>query len=470
MRAQCLNLCVLAGLVTACGDDGGRGTASTAGSAGSLATSAETGGTQSASATETPTTSVSGASADGTGTTAATDGSTGPVSADGTDDSSGDAPNPKFDVGTNLDGGDPCAGMGGAGIDFSYIWVANSAQGTVSKINTETMVEEGRYLVRADGLGSPSRTSVNLNGDVVIANRSGGIAKVYALKDSCVDLNGDLTIQTSTGAADILPWGTEECLAWYTEMPYNAQRPMAWTVGTFNSTTCKYENQKAWTTGGVGGQPNSVVALRLNGDTGAIEQTIPVPEAGTPGAGPYGGAVDSQDNFWFHTRDVAPSILVRVDALTLAYTVHVVPDPVAPYGITVDTSDRVWLAGYAGGTGRFDPISGTWLTVPITGLGLQEDAKGRMWIAHYPWDTIRGVHGLDVETMAEIKFIDMTAVTTDSRGISVDFKGNVWMVDQTANAFRIEPEAATWDIYPGLTGPYTYSDMTGFGLSNIAPG
>jgi hypothetical protein len=446
-------------IALACGDDGGREVSSS--NSGASAVSLGTTGPATTPTTGEPTTGGATGTATGSGggtDTGDSDGTVG-VSATMNDD-------PKFDLGVVPDGGDKCAGNE---LTFSYIWVANSAQGTISKINTVTMIEEGRYLVRPDGLGSPSRTSVNLSGDVVVANRSGGITKVFARPESCVDSNGVPGIQTSTGKDDILAWGTDECLAWYTAMPYDAQRPMAWTLGTFNEDTCAYQDQKAWTTGGVVGQPGSVVALRLNGETGAIEQTISVPEAGTPGAGPYGGAVDGDDNFWFHTRDVAPSILVRVDAVTLTYKVFVVPDPVAPYGITVDTKNRVWLAGYGGGTGRFDPLTETWQVVPQTGLGIQEDAKGRMWMAHYPWD-IRGVHCLDVETMAEIKFIDMTAAATESRGISIDFKGNVWMVDQTANAFRIEPEAGTWDIYTGLTGPYTYSDMTGWGLSNLSPG
>mgnify|MGYP000028157515 CR=1 FL=1 len=53
---------------------------------------------------------------------------------------------PKFDVGSP-DGGADCGDMGD-GMTHSYIWIANSAQGTVSKINTQTLVEEGRYAVR----------------------------------------------------------------------------------------------------------------------------------------------------------------------------------------------------------------------------------------------------------------------------------------------------------------------------------
>src|SRR5690606_36637833 len=97
---------------------------------------------------------------------------------------------PKFDLGVQPDAGDGCGGGGGGNVEFSYIWVANSAQGTISKINTVTMVEEGRYVVRPDSAGNPSRTSVNLAGDVAVANRYGGVTKVLARTEDCVESNG----------------------------------------------------------------------------------------------------------------------------------------------------------------------------------------------------------------------------------------------------------------------------------------
>ncbi len=48
-------------------------------------------------------------------------------------------------------------------VELSYIWIANTTQETISKINTETMVEEGRYRAKATG-GDPSRTSGISNG------------------------------------------------------------------------------------------------------------------------------------------------------------------------------------------------------------------------------------------------------------------------------------------------------------------
>ncbi|MFV8752796.1 hypothetical protein ACNOYE_19810 [Nannocystaceae bacterium ST9] len=410
----------------------------------------------------------------------------------GTDDNL-DAPETADDQATSETGGakldfgvqgdvpqvNDCSGGGGGGmaeVDFSYIWVANSPESTISKINTMTMLEEGRYLTRPDAIGNPSRTSVSLSGAVAVANRAGGITKVIAEPEKCDEMaNGVPGLQTSAGAANVLPWGQDDCLAWYTAMPYDLQRPLAWAPAevVLNADgECEYVNEKLWTTGATTNVGGSVVAMRLNGDTGVVEANVPVPEiTAIGGLGPYGGAVDPGANFWFtHREGAAPWPLVRVDALTLTYTIYAVPPEVQPYGITVDSKGRVWIAGTIGGTARFDPATQQWATLPgVTGLGLQEDGLGRMWIAAYPWDIQRGVYGIDSETVTQIDFIDMTPYAPQSRGISIDSEGYVWMVDQTSSAYRIDPETKQWQVYSGLNAPYTYSDMTGWGLKNVTP-
>lgn len=55
-------------------------------------------------------------------------------------------------------------------------------------------------------------------------------------------------------------------------------------------------------------------------------------------------------------------------------------------------------------------------------------------------------------------------------GVSVDFYGYVWFVDQQTSAWRVDTDAETWESYGGLNGPYTYSDMTGHGLQIVSGG
>ena len=129
-------------------------------------------------------------------------------------------------------------GMMGDDVEFSFIWIANSPQGTVSKIDTFTGVEVARYSTGPATQAEPSRTSVNLYGDVAVSNRgsqtggAGGVTKIAAREEDCIDKNGNGAIETSTGPTDIKAWGQDECVLWNIEIPsdvyQHGPRPTAW--------------------------------------------------------------------------------------------------------------------------------------------------------------------------------------------------------------------------------------------------
>jgi len=337
-------------------------------------------------------------------------------------------------------------GGGGGSPDFSYIWIANSNESTVSKINTESLIEEARYITRPDSAGNPSRTSVNLNGDAVIANRNGGVTKYFARLGDCID-----PANTSTGSADVKPW-PDGCVAWHTPMAYISQRPVAWSAGEFDDGTCRYENTKVWTS--AANDPAIDVVL-LDGETGVVEQTIPLPGNVVAGYfGVYGGAVDSEDNFWGSQLGIGH--IVRVDRV--GFGVETFPMVVSGYGMAVDRNDRVWTCGYE--VGRFDYPTQTWQSNAVGGsTGCMPDGQNLLWMAAAP------VVGVDIDTLQVVQTL---AVPDAPRGISIDFNGYVWGPSLGANAaYRIDPATGTVDIVAGLNYPYTYSDMTGFGLSQL---
>src|SRR5262249_3100522 len=161
----------------------------------------------------------------------------------------------------------------------------NSTQGTITKIDTQTVTEVGRFIVRPDSNGNPSRTSVNLQGDVAVANRSGGVTKIYAVEDRCQESNGQPGIQTSTDAV-FLPWGEEECVAWYSPFVYASQRPVAWTQGEFDLNTCSYVDTMLWTSG----TNASTDVLLLDGEDGAVVDMVTLQGYPQDFYGIYGGA------------------------------------------------------------------------------------------------------------------------------------------------------------------------------------
>jgi DNA-binding beta-propeller fold protein YncE len=413
-------------------------------------------------------------SAFGSGATSPIDDHTGGI--DPADDDGGAASEsggddaPRLDVGSGSGDADPDGPSGhGCGCSLNYIWIANSSEGTVSKINVRTLQEEGRYLTRHDGGGDPSRTSVNLAGDVAVANRGGGLVKFHADPSKCVESNGIAGIQTSTGPDDVLPWTVEECRAWHTDFPTTNQRPVAWTPGQVVEGTCDSSGEKVWTVasstpfapgqGGAGG----VTAFLVNGDSGAIEERVEIEEFSGFGLGAYGGAVDGDGNLYFTPMGLVSfsGLLARVELDTLEVTLWPIPAGVAPYGITVDHEGRVWVSSTTGAAAaRFDPTLGTWDTVGgFSSLGGLAEGDGLMWIAVD--DGAQSVH-VDNMTLGP----RYTGGSGTTKGISVDLDGYVWAVDGAAHKF--DPDTLqTLGTYAGLHGPYTYSDMTGGALGNV---
>jgi len=349
---------------------------------------------------------------------------------------------------------------------WSYVWIANSGENTVSKLDTRNMTEVGRYYTRPDQQGSPSRTSVSIDGKaVVVANRHGGITKIWSRPEYCTDKNNNGKIDTSTGKNDVLPFDQDECIAWYTAFPgATTQRPVAWTSGVYNVETCEYDDQQIWTAASYGKIVNSpctaakgITVYRLNGDTGMVDDTVDLPDLPCGLLGAYGAAVDNDNNAWFFV--FGGGIIFRIDHQTLASEVV----NKGFYGITVDSKSRVWLDNGS----RYDPMTKTWATQigdlpPNGGSGVAVDLKGRVWHA-----TDGGLGWLDSDTMVVGGKVNIPN-NGFSRGIGVDVDGYIWSVPLGGTvAHRIDPDTFEIATYTGLNSPYTYSDMAGGQINNV---
>jgi hypothetical protein len=368
------------------------------------------------------------------------------------DEGDGDGSDTKWDTLVVPDA-PPCGGpgMGGDDPEFSYIWVSNSSQSTISKINTVTMIEEGRYMTRPTP-GNPSRTSVSLSGDVAVANRSGGMTKVLADPSGCGDTNGMPGIQTSNNN-QALAWDVEECRAWFTPMNYASQRPAAWAPGEWDEKACGYQDEPLWTSG-TNGQTVDVVLL--DGDDGAIVDTVNLGNSVQPAYfGIYGGAADGDGNFW--GSQLGQGKLVRVDREDMTFQVWNMA--ASGYGMTVDSEGYVWTCSSQ--AARFDPDNQTWQVAQVgggAGCMAETGEDGLLWMANG-----QGIVGVNRDTLTVAKTCPNT---NGSYGISIDFEGNVWAVAYGQNANRVDPETCQTDTYGGLVGAYTYSDMTGYALAN----
>ncbi|MCB9738504.1 MAG: hypothetical protein H6747_04485 [Deltaproteobacteria bacterium] len=339
-----------------------------------------------------------------------------------------------------------------ANFDLNHIWIANSGQATVSKLDTKTGAEVARYNV----CGNPSRTSVDLNGDVWVGCRQGGgVMKIIAKEANCIDKNGNGTIETSKdldgnkqiSGNEMLANGQDECIRF--EVKPNNSESIIRAAGVD-------KDNHVW----VGGW-NTKQLYRLHPDTGAVVDTVSL------GCPPYGLTIDQKGIIWVQCTSGG---LKRVDPLTKQ--MQSFPYKAGAYGINVDMFGRIWVASGANAS-RFDPTTGQWDLVPGInqvggsgggGRGVATSNDGNVYVA------VDGGHKV-VKINAVTLAIEGAISLGGGRypvGMAVDFDGYVWAVNQSAgSATKIDPKAnAVIGEYKVGSGPYTYSDMTGYTLHN----
>jgi hypothetical protein len=365
-------------------------------------------------------------------------------------------------------------------INTKVIWIANTSDGTVSKVDTDTFVELGRYVTGPAGRGNdPSRTTVNSLGDVYVVNRGGRtVTKISVLGSDCPDRNGDGVVNTSTGPTDVKPWGEDECVLWNTSLPDGGllRAGAAQDLIGPDGEVFPY----VW----IGGWDS--VLWKLDGETGAVILRAESPVRN------YGFALDGLGNLWISGRDSSPPSLGRVDTRRCiddascavatcegespaadACIKQKVPTPggTNTYGITVDFAQRVWVASYHGGGNRvmrYDPAAAAgsrWRTTDVgfNMHGIGADGSGFVWVAGYG----NGVVRIDADSLAW-RIVAGTA-GPNAKGIAVDQSGKVWAINQGgANDATVIVPGPTLDtatvmtgVSPGPSMRYTYSDMTG---------
>ncbi len=226
-------------------------------------------GTSDPTATGTSAGSTSGVVPDTTSTSGPDTGSSSGV---GESSSTGEAP--------------PCEpgdGMGMGMVEKSYIWIASQNTSDVSKVDTKTMTELARYRT-GPGNESPSRTAVSADGRFVVVNnrQTGRSTMIAANPEDCPDKNGNGMLDSSQNKNNLLAFGADECVRWSITLPFlgawdDGPRGVTWTAGHWDYDQCKYVEPKVWIgyMSNAGGE--TVHLIRVDGETGVIEQTIPVP-------------------------------------------------------------------------------------------------------------------------------------------------------------------------------------------------
>ena len=335
--------------------------------------------------------------------------------------------------------------IGKTSSNLSHIWIANSSENTVSKLNTKTGKEEGRYKI----CSNPSRTSVDLEGDCWVGCRGdGSITKIIADKAKCLDKNGNGVIETSTdldGNGTISGnemVGEDECIKFIVN-PDGSTIARAAGVDKENHVWFGFWSSKR--------------LKRLEPNGGQTVDQIDI------GCNPYGLVIDQKGIIWVSGRGC--NALLRVDPLTKAIQ-NVGIGAGSPYGINVDSLGNIWVANTTTSSSRYSPTTGQWSTISHgnQSRGVATSNDGYVYIA---LDSSSAIAKINVVTLILESQISLGSGRYPV-GIAVDFDGYVWAVNQQkATATKVNPKTnAVIGEYPVGNGPYTYSDMTGYTLHN----
>lgn len=325
-------------------------------------------------------------------------------------------------------------------LNLKFIWIANSPNNTVSKVDCKTVTEVGRFSVCSD----PSRTSVDLEGNVWVACRGNGqVAKIIADKAKCIDKNGNGIIETSTGSQSI---GNDECIKFIVN-PNKGAYARGAAVDKENHVWIGYWYTKS--------------LVRLNANSGATMADINI------GCEPYGLVIDQKGTIW--GQGAGCGSLIMVDPITGVVTksnnLPSLAYPAGAYGLNVDKYGRIWVAS-GNSASVYDPKTLQWKVINMQwggGRGIASSNDGYIYVAVDGSGGAVKING-NVDPPQVEGFIKGAG---NPVGAALDYDGFVWVVNQGgSNATKMDPKTMTavGTVQVG-SSPYTYSDMTGYTLN-----
>ena len=367
---------------------------------------------------------------------------------------------------------------------FPVLWVANAGEDTVSKVDTESDCEIARYETwfnsgthSAWSGPAPSRTAVDGDGNVFVANRhfdGRPVAILKILQEGGIDRNGNGIIETSFDA-------NGDCQIQPGEMI-----PLVDTNGNGILEDAELADERV------------AFVEQIPGTTSQLGRSLCIAPNGNLWAGTY------SPGRYFELSPVDGTVVGGpVDSSSRNYGCVIDGDGIlfgASLGSTmpiIDTNTKTLLGvrthggdyGIAAGNGKVykgsagnpyliydpnagagepdgDPTTGTFSTPPVaysSSLGVGVDGNG---------DIVQGNNPIRKFDGSTDTLLWSTANPySDTRGVVADSNNNVWAVNRGSNnvtKFR-GTDGQFLAALPVGNQPYTYSDATGIGFQLANP-
>jgi streptogramin lyase len=346
------------------------------------------------------------------------------------------------------------------------LWVPNTDEGSVSKIDVVAASEIARYRTRGK---NPIRVAVDHRGDVWVLDGSlagrAYVTKIAGAIERCRDRNGD-GVRTAQRADDVRPLGQDECVL--LELPLGAAGDDARALALDGALgPDKLRAGNVWV--GLAGAERLLV---LDGASGAQLRSVQLPDFHA-----YAAAFDVWGVLWLIARD---GWLARVDPARVDQdqeaSMRAVPFACyALEGLSIDAQGRLLLTGFGcENVLAYDPRRDAWRKAQVSqllsprGVIALADAS---WVAYTSGQIGRVARDpLIVETALPLAQGGLTPYETIA--MAADTRGQVWAIstqggpDGRGLATCFDPQNAQVTAQvPVGTGPRGTGDLSGFALS-----
>jgi hypothetical protein len=372
---------------------------------------------------------------------------------------------------------------------FPYMWIANAGEDTISKWDTTTNREVARYQTWFGPAGqpgffdhygqawngaAPSRTAVDREGNVYVANRHfegkpanvikilafGGIDRNHnGVIDTSMDLNNNGSIGSHGASApifdagEILPVADLDGDGVFDPEEITDER-VAW-VATVGSPGALGRSLAIDVDGNIWlGLYDTSEYYKLDGATGAV-LAGPI-DVSAQWHTPYGAQVDGNGILWGASLG---NTLLKLDTNT--NNVMVYSHPYSNYGIAIGNG-KVYMGGSNQSYLEFDPVTETFSTpaaVKYFTLGVATDKDGNIVVGKYH-DGGAVKYRTDGSVIWDV---GPQAGTGEVRGIVVDSNNDIWLIHRdTSNLSKYSGvDGSPLGVFGSGDQPYTYTDATG---------
>ncbi len=347
--------------------------------------------------------------------------------------------------------------------NLQTLWVPNTDEGTVSKIDTDKDVELARYRT---ALGSPIRVAVDHAGDAWFLDGSvkgqAMLTKIAGDVSRCAAVSGS-ALRTSHGPSDVRALGSDDCVV--LRVPVGAKGDDARALAVDGAVGPDGDPAgQIWV-----GLAHAHAVVELDGATGKQLARVAL-----PGVAPYAAAFGPWGDLWLIDR---AGLLVHIDQGVSPPAVNVKKVPFACYALeslAIDPQGRILLSGGdCESVFSYDPVQERFrlANVPdlLTPRGISMRAD-EAWVA------------LDSGELARVTQNPLRVVTTfplakgkltpyEAAAIATDGTGRVWVASALGGThgnglvtgFDPVHEQVMAQLSVGQ-GPRALGDMTGVAL------